>query len=100
MRFINQQGKAEKPPLVIFSKNSIVLNKPAREKLGNTNQIELAYDKESNLIRIKAVSEGGQVLKKTKVFAKGFFNHFGIDKRGKFPARYDENDKALYAKLV
>lgn len=91
--------KSEKPPLVSLSKNSVVLNKPAREKLGKADQIELAFDKDAKLIRIKAVNEGGQLLKKTKVFAKGFFNYFGINKRGRFVANYDENEKAFFIKL-
>lgn len=91
--------RSEKPPLVTISKNSIVINKPAREKLGNTTQIELSFDRDTETIRIRAAAEGGQTLKKTKVFAKGFFNHFNIDVRGKYVANYKENDKALYVEL-
>lgn len=91
--------KSEKPPLVTLSKNSIVINKPAREKLGEVEQVQLAYDKDSKIIRIKAVDEGGQNLKKTKVFAKGFFNYFDLNKTGKFVANYDEKDNALYVRL-
>jgi len=52
--------------LVTLSQNSIVLNKHAREKL-NAEKVELAYDPESNTIRIKA-ADNGQIIKKTKVF--------------------------------
>lgn len=84
--------------LVTLSSNSITLNKIAREKLSNPNTLEFAYDKDSNLMRIKP-TDAGQVMKKTKVFAKGFFNHFDIDKKGKFIANYDENENALYVNL-
>ena len=72
--------RVPKLPLITISKNSIVLNKHAREKL-NTEKVELAYDKEKNVIRIKA-TEDGQNIKKTKVFSRGFFNHFYITAKG------------------
>ncbi|MCL6559363.1 MAG: hypothetical protein K6U74_11320 [Firmicutes bacterium] len=89
--------RVPKLPLITVSKNSIVLNKHAREKLGS-DRVELAYDRETNTIRIKA-TEDGQIVKKTKVFSRGFFNHFDITSKGKFPAKYDENENALYVNL-
>jgi hypothetical protein len=74
--------KTEKVPVVSLSRTSIVLNNVAREKL-NSPIIELAYDKDTNTMRIKA-TERGMTIKKTKVFGKGFFNQFGITKKGKF----------------
>ncbi len=79
--------RVPKLPLVTLSKNSIVLNKHAREKL-NTEKVELAYDNDTNTIRIRA-TEDGQNIKKTKVFSRGFFNHFNILTKGKFKAKYD-----------
>lgn len=90
--------KTEKAPIISLSKTSVVLNNVAREKL-NTERIELAYDIDSKTIRVKAVEEGGMEIKKTKVFGKGFFNHFGIEAKGKFEAKFDADEKALYAKL-
>ena len=89
--------KNQKVIIVSLSKNSVVLNKQAREKI-QAEKIELAYDKDTNTIRIKA-SEDGQMLKKTKTFAKGFFNQFGIDKKGKFTGTYDEIEKALFVDI-
>jgi len=89
--------KVPKLPLVTISKNSIVLNKHAREKL-NTDKVELAYDRETNTIRIKA-SEDGQNIKKTKVFSRGFFSFFKIDAKGKYKTVYDEKEKALFVNL-
>lgn len=88
--------RQEKAPIISLSKTSIVFNNVAREKLG-TNRIELAYDRDSRTIRVKAVQEGGMEIKKTKVFGKGFFNQFDITQKGKFDARYDSSENALYA---
>lgn len=90
--------RAEKAPIVSLSKTSIVLNNVARDKLG-TSRIELAFDPETKMIRIKGVTEGGMEIKKTKMFGKGFFNSFGITKRGKFPAIYKEDENALFLSL-
>lgn len=90
--------RKEKPSLISISKNSLVMNNKAREKLNNPTNIELAFDRETNIIRIRPSSDG-LTVKKTKVFAKGFFNHFGISKKGKFIAEYNENDHALYADI-
>lgn len=90
--------KQEKAPIVSLSKTSIVLNNIAREKLG-TNRIELAYDKDSGTIRIRAVEDGGMEIRKTKVFGKGFFNQFDIAIKGKYEAKYEPDEKALYVKL-
>jgi len=89
--------RVPKQPMVTISKNSIVLNKHAREKL-NSEKVELAYDRETKIIRIKAAQDG-QNIKKTKVFGRGFFNHFNISTKGKFAARYDEKENALYVDL-
>jgi len=90
--------RAEKAPMVSFSKSSIVLNNVAREKL-RAQHVELAYDRDENLVRIRAVEEGGMQIKKTKVFGKGFFKHFAINPRGKYEAKFDEAEQALYVKL-
>jgi hypothetical protein len=87
--------KKEAKSIVSLSKNSIVLNKVAREKL-NASSIELAYDRDTNIIRIKP-SADGQTVKKTKVFARGFFNQFNITKKGRFAAEFKEN--ALFVDL-
>jgi hypothetical protein len=92
------EKQKEKAPAISLSKTSIVLNKVAREKLG-TSRIELAYDMENNIIRIKAAENGGIKIKKTKFFGKGFFNQFGISKKGKFAAVFDEGERALFVKL-
>ncbi|MCL6612469.1 MAG: hypothetical protein K6T66_13085 [Peptococcaceae bacterium] len=90
--------RMEKAPVISLSKSSIVLNNVARQKLGK-NKIELAFDRDTKTIRIRAVEEGGLEMRKTKVFGKGFFNYFGINKKGKFEAKYDPGENALYARI-
>jgi hypothetical protein len=90
--------KQEKAPIVSLSKTSLVLNNVAREKLA-TNRIELAFDPDTKTIRIRAVEDGGMEIRKTKVFGKGFFNQFKITKKGKFEAKFNSNERALYVQL-
>jgi len=90
--------RAEKLPLVSLSKNSLVMNNKAREKLSKPEAVELAFSKSTNTIRIRP-SKDGLNVKKTKVFAKGFFNHFGISKKGRYAAQYDEAENALFVSI-
>lgn len=90
--------RMEKVPIISLSKSSIVLNNVARQKLGR-NKIELAFDRDTKTLRIKAVDEGGLEMKKTKVFGKGFFNYFGIHQKGKYMAKYNPEENALYATI-
>lgn len=90
--------KQEKKPVISLSKTSIVFNSVAREKI-KSNRVELAFDREKSIIRVKAVDEGGMEMKKTKVFGKGFFNQFGINQKGKFEANYNPSERALYATI-
>lgn len=90
--------KPEKKAIVSLSKTSIVLNNVAREKL-NTDRVELAFDRENNKVRIKGVASGGMEIKKTKMFGKGFFNQFEINRKGKFNAEYDPKENALFVQL-
>lgn len=83
--------------IVSISRNYLALNKVAREKL-NCDLLELAFDRESNIIRIRP-SVDGKIVRKTKIYAKYFFKHFGIDNRGKYKAKYDQNENTLYVDL-
>lgn len=94
-----KKGKKNAQPQVRLSTASIVLNKLAREKI-SADMVELAFSREKRIIRIcKAQGDNGLALKKTKVHAKGFFQHFGIAEKGKFKAEYDESERALYVSL-
>ena len=85
-------------PKVRLSKMTIVLDKNARALLDNPEHVELAFDKDNKIIRI-IPSDTGAVVKKTKVFAQGFYKAFEISASGKYDSIFDENDKALFVKL-
>lgn len=89
-----KSNRNKKIPAIRLSKSSVVINKWAREFFHAAN-IELAFDPETNTIRI---GPGGTIkLNNSKVFAKGFFRHFGITTVGLFPVEVDNGH--LYAKL-
>ena len=90
--------RSEKLPLVSLSKNSLVMNNKAREKLNMPATVELSFDRDNNTIRIKP-SKGGLSVKKTKVFAKGFYNYFGISKKVRYAAVFSDADDALYVNI-
>jgi len=84
----------KKIPAIRLSRNSLVINKWAREFFRAAN-VELAFDPETNTIRI---GPGGTIrIKTSKVYAKGFFNAFGIASVGWFPVELQ--DGHLFAKL-
>ncbi|MCL5780299.1 hypothetical protein P378_06965 [Desulforamulus profundi] len=84
---------------VSVSKNHITLNRNLVAKL-NADHVELAFDRDSKVIRITAASpDSGLILNKTRIGAKGFLQYFGIDKKGKFPATYNETEKSIYIQL-
>lgn len=92
-----RKGKKEKHAIVSLSRNSLVLNKYARDQL-NSNNIDLAYDPETNKIKISP-SKDGLVMNKTKVYAAGFFTHFNIEEKGKFKAEFNKDTLSLFVDL-
>ncbi len=94
----SREAKKKDVPEIKISKQSIVLNKNARNLI-QADKLELAYDSADGIIRIKKAEEGGINMKKTKVFAKGFLEHFDIGGKGKFPATYQDDERALYVKV-
>ena len=93
----SREGKKKDLPEIKISKQSIVLNKTARNLI-QADKLELAYDKDNRMIRLKKSDENGVTLKKTKIYAKGFLEHFHIQERGKCSADYREAENALYVK--
>ena len=93
-----KEDKQKDGPEIKISKQSIVLNKKARSLLP-AESLELSYDKSSKTIRIRKADEGGLNMKKTKVFAKGFLEHFDIQDKGKYKAEYKEDENAFFVKL-
>jgi hypothetical protein len=93
-----KEAKDKECPEIKISKQSIVLNKKARILL-QAESLELAYDKTGKIVRIRKADEGGLNLKKTKVFAKGFLEHFNIKEKGKYKAEFKEDERTFYVKL-
>jgi len=92
--------KKEDTLTVSFSKNTLVINKHSRELLKVPARIELAYDKETNTIRIQATEENNGIeLKKTKIYAKGFYKYFDFNEKGKYRAVYNGDKEALYVQI-
>lgn len=92
------RGEKTEKEIVLLSKASPVLNNTAREKFGSAG-IELACDKNTNEIRIKA-SDRGVPINKTRVLVKGFFDKSGITKKGKFKAVFNPQEKVIYMTLA
>lgn len=89
----------EKAYTVALSKNHLTLNKKLLSKF-NYKYVELGYDHGSRTIRIRPASEGkGLVLSGNKIGARGFFQHFNINLRGKYSVTFDEGEKTLYIKI-
>lgn len=98
MSFEVYKPRFEKEATVAISKNHLTLNKKLVDKF-DTEYVELAFDKDTKTIRIKASeSENGLILNKNKIGARGFFKHFNIQQKGKYNAIFDENEKAIYVK--
>ncbi len=94
---------SKKKLAVSLSKNSIVLNKIAREKLNYPEHVELAYDNDNNIIRIRPTDNdnGGLSVKKTKLSARRFYNYFHINVgKGKYSADFIPDENALYVSLA
>lgn len=92
-----KKPRGEPQPIISLSKNSIVLNKIARKKLP-AECFELAFDPQKRIIRIKP-NRDGISMKKTKVYARGFFKHFNIDYKGRFLADFRPEENALFVEL-
>jgi hypothetical protein len=88
----------EKEMKVKISKNIIVLDRLTLENF-KTKTIELAYDKDKRIIKIQPSKNGHVLGNQKKIYAKGFFNSFNINKRGLFGAQYDKKKDTLYVYL-
>jgi hypothetical protein len=94
----SREPKKKDLPEIKISKQSIVMNKKARNLI-QADRLELAYDTDGKTLRIKRAEEDGINMKKTKVYAKGFLEHFNIQEKGRFMADYKEAEEALYVKV-
>lgn len=89
----------EKAYTVALSKNHLTLNKKLLSKF-SYKHVELGYDQGSRTIRVRPAVEGkGLILSGNKIGARGFFQHFNINQRGKYTVTLDEAGKTLYIKI-
>ncbi|SFH42418.1 hypothetical protein SAMN05660649_05153 [Desulfotomaculum arcticum] len=64
------------------------------------DNVEIAYDKETNKLRIQDVDDGGMRVTKNKIGARGIFKYFNIGEvKGSFAADYNADDNAVYVDL-
>jgi len=63
------------------------------------DKLEVAYDVETNKIRIKGTDGPGLTVAKNKVGARGIFTYFNLDLKGRYEADFDEKQKAIYVDL-
>ena len=98
MSFEVYKPRFEKDATVAISKNHLTLNKKLVDRF-DTEYVELAFDKDTKTIRIKASSsDNGLILNRNKIGARGFFKHFNIQQKGKYNAVFNENENAVYVK--
>lgn len=85
--------------LVAITKHHIRMGNKLASKLKG-GQVEVAYDKDSNKLRIRGINEGGMKVNKNKIGARGIFKYFGIgDLKGSFAAEYDEGENSIFVDL-
>lgn len=95
MAFEVYKPRIKKGNVISLTKNHIVMKPDMIEKL-DTNTVELAYDRDTSVIRISpAEPETGFSINKNKIGARGFFKYFEIDIKGKYPIKFDETEKVI-----
>ncbi|TYO93352.1 hypothetical protein [Desulfallas thermosapovorans] len=100
MAFEVYKPRSSKDNVVAFTKHHIRLGVKLADKLKG-DRVEVAYDRETQQLRIKAVAEGGLLLNKNKIGARGIFKFFDLEgKRGNFDAEFNPEDKAIYVNLA
>ncbi|WP_347490322.1 hypothetical protein [Desulfoscipio sp. XC116] len=100
MAFEVYKPRSSKENVVAFTKHHIRLGVKLAAKL-KSDRVEVAYDRETQQLRIKAVDEGGLLLNKNKIGARGIFKFFDLDgKRGGFEARFDPQEEAIFVNMA
>ncbi|KJS12248.1 MAG: hypothetical protein VR67_09975 [Peptococcaceae bacterium BRH_c8a] len=63
------------------------------------DRVEIAYDRDSNKLRIRGLDEGGLILSGNKIGATGVFKYFELDERGNFQAEFNDKDNSIHVDL-
>ncbi len=99
MAFEVYKPRSSKEDVVAFTKHHIRLGVKLVGKL-SSDRVEVAYDKETGQLRIKAVDEGGLLLNKNKIGARGIFRFFNLEgKKGNYDAKYDPKEEAIFVDM-
>ncbi len=78
-----------------LTKTHLILSPDIQDRLDGNN-VAVAFDPELKVIRLKPVEAGGLKITDGKLQSKGFVRHFGIDTKGLFDAKWDDNEKAVF----
>lgn len=99
MPFEIYRPRSSRENVVALTKHHIRIGGKLMDKLG-CNRVEVAFDREKNRLRIKGVEDGGMILNKNKIGARGIFKYFDLEnKKGSYPAEYNEKEKAIFVNL-
>ncbi len=84
-----------RPGSAKLTKTHLILSPDMQEKIGEAN-VAVAYDSDEKILRLTPVESGGLKLTDGKLQSKGFTKYFGIDTKGLFDARWDDNEEAIF----
>ncbi|AGL03358.1 hypothetical protein [Desulfoscipio gibsoniae] len=99
MAFEVYKPRSSRENVVAFTKHHIRLGVKLAAKL-SSNRVEVAYDRDTQELRIKAVNEGGLLLNKNKIGARGIFKFFDLEgKKGNYEARFDPQEEAIFVDM-
>lgn len=90
--------RASSNNLVTLTKHHIRIGSNLLSQL-NGEKTEIAYDRQSNKLRIKGTNESGMKIGNNKIGARGVFAYFGIDIKGSFPADFNDKENAIIVDL-
>jgi len=99
MAFEVYKPRSARDNMVALTKHHIRLGGKLADKLGS-RRVEVAYDRDTDRLRIRGVKENGLLLNKNKIGARGIFTYFNLDDRkGIYHAVYDEKENAIFVNL-
>lgn len=99
MAFEVYRPRSTSENIVAITKHHIRLGTKIADQL-KSDQVEVAYDKDTNILRIRSVDKGGMKITKNKIGARGVLNYFDLHLvKGNFAAEYNSEESAVYVDL-
>ncbi len=99
MAFEVYRPRSSSENLVSITKHHIRLGNKMADKLKG-DQVEVAYDKDTNILRIRDTDGDGMKVTKNKIGSRGILNYFDINvAKGNYVAEYNPEDNAVYVDL-